>query len=253
MNYFEMVKPTYIENWPNGLLNHSISTAYFSINKEQMKALVSYNSIELESGNKPNSSDLEIISSINYNIECLIEQFPRGAFIRLGSRSPKDSWLGHKEGFCCYDGEKAIKLLIDSERIYDDLQLALSNNYDSYIVVREWIPIEPWQEFRCFYKNRRLMGISQYNYLHQEVFPELIKNKDSIQWAIEIKSDIIKDLLPANDVIVDYVYKFKVHDENIQMNEVVLLECNPFMTYTDPCLFNWSKDKFDNFEFRYFK
>jgi len=46
----------------------------------------------------------------------------------------------------------------------------------------------------------------------------------------------------------DYIYS--------QMIEVPTLPSSfqlPLMTYTDPCLFNWSKDNFEAFEFRYNK
>lgn len=42
---------------------------------------------------------------------------------------------------------------------------------------------------------------------------------------------------------------------NVQGNErhwqAKLLEINPWGIYTDPCLFNWSRDRFEEFEFRY--
>jgi len=119
-----------------------------------------------------------------------------------------------------------------------------------HLVVREWINIKPWQEFRCFYRDRKLVGISQYNYLKREIFPEIANLAGSIEWAIKIKSETVAPLLPADNIVVDYIYKYKEHG-NERISEVILLECNPYMIYTDPCLFNWSKDKFENFEFRF--
>ena len=112
--------------------------------------------------------------------------------------------------------------------------------------------IKPWQEFRCFYRNRKLVGISQCHYLKREVFPEIAEMAGSIEWAIRVKSEMVATLLPADDVVVDYIYKVRRRG-NENVNEVILLECNPFFVYTDPCLFSWSRDNFQEFEFRYFK
>jgi hypothetical protein len=250
VDYFDLVKPTYIENWPDGLINHSIATVHFPLTKEQVRSLIALNYMTMEDGREPKPEERTTFLKLARKLSEYIKQFPKGAFVRLGSRSPKDSWKGHRDGFRCTSATKALALLCDSERIYDDLNLALSNNYTPHLVVREWIEIEPWQEFRCFYKNRRLVGISQYNYLKGEVFPEIIELAGAIEWAIRQKSEIIASLLPADDVVVDYIYRVKQRG-NERINEVILLECNPFMVYTDPCLFNWSKDTFNEFEFRY--
>lgn len=248
--YFNAVKPTYIENWPAGLVNHSIATVHFPLSADQARALIAHSCLALEAGRIPTEEENRILKELETVVDHHIRQFPRGAFIRLGSRSPKDSWLGHREGFRCASGAHAVNLLCDSERIYDDLHLALANNYTPHLAVREWLEIHPWQEFRCFYCGRKLVGISQYNYLKQEVFPEIAELAGSIEWAIKQKSEIVAPLLPADDVVVDYIYRVKQHG-NENVNEVVLLECNPFMIYTDPCLFDWSRDSFQKFEFRY--
>ncbi|MCL6477840.1 MAG: cell division cycle 123 family protein [Peptococcaceae bacterium] len=169
--------------------------------------------------------------------------------MRLGSRSPKDSYETYKKKYCYHTGEEAVKALCDSERVSDDLYLARANGYTPHIAVREWVPIEPWQEFRCFVRNRKLAGISQYNYLHREVFPEIRENAGRIEWALRKKTELIAPLLPDN-VVVDYIYRMR-QSGNMVVNEAVLLEINPWMPYTDPCLFDWSKDRFEEFEFRF--
>jgi len=251
LEYFETVKQTYVENWPAGLMNHSISTVHFPLSEDEVNALINMNYMTVEDGRTPTEDDLRIAAKLAERIDGYIAQFPRGAFVRLGSRSPKDSYEAHKKSFRYHSGREAITALCDSERIHDDLHLAKANNYTPHIVVREWIVIKPWQEFRCFYKNRRLVGISQYNYLKREVFPEVVEMAGSIEWAIRIKSGMVANLLPADDVVVDYIYKQRKYGNEI-INEAIMLEVNPFIIYTDPCLFNWSKDKFDQLEFRYY-
>jgi len=248
--YFEQVKPTYIENWPNGLINHSVATVHFPLTTEEVDALIAHNIMSLENGEIPTDEQGQILRRLEEKIDRLIKHFPRGAFVRLGSRSPKDSYEAFLKKFCYKNGKEAVAALCDSERINDDLWLAKSNDYTPYIAVREWIVIQPWQEFRCFIRNKKLVGISQYNYLHREVFPEIEENADRIEWALRKKVEMVAPILPADDVIVDFVYKMREHG-NVVVNEVILLEVNPYSPYTDPCLFNWSKDKFESFEFRF--
>lgn len=248
-SYFDQVKPTYIENWPAGLLNHSVATVHFPLAPAQVDGLIAL-SLSIESDIMPKAKDYEAVDNLVQTIDKYISQFPNGAFIRLGSRSPKDSYTGYREGFRCLSGKHAIELLRDSERISDDLHLARGNGYTPHMVVREWLDIEPWQEFRCFYRGRKLVGISQYNYLKNVAYPEIAELADAIEWAIRKKSEIVASLLPADNVIVDYVYRVRQRG-NERISEVILLECNPFMVYTDPCLFNWSRDDFAEFEFKY--
>ena len=251
-SYFNLVKPSYIENWPSGLINHSISTVHFKLTDEQVHALIACNYSMVESGFVPSEEEKAALKELEKILDRYIVQFPKGAFIRLGSRSPKDSYNAYKRLYCYHSGLEAIDALCDSERIHDDLHLAKVNNYTPHLVVREWVKIEPWQEFRAFYKNRKLVGVSQYNYLSNDVYPEIEELKDTIIWAIEIKSKMLAPLFPVDDIVADYIYKVQNRGSE-RISEVVLLEINPFMVYTDPCLFDWSKDSFEIFEFRYNK
>lgn len=250
--YFEKVKPTYIENWPAGLVNHSVSTVHFPLTTEEVQALIAFNIMTLENGEVPTNEQTQVLKVLEGKISDQIRHFPRGAFVRLGSRSPKDSFEAHQKKYCYHTGEDAVKALCDSERVDDDLWLAKGSNYTPHIAVREWIVIQPWQEFRCFVRGRKLVGISQYNYLHREVFPEVVENADRIEWTLQKKTEMIAPLLPVDDVVVDFIYKARKHGNTV-VNEAVMLEVNPYSPYTDPCLYDWSSDDFGVFEFRFLK
>lgn len=251
--FFRNGAKTYIENWHSLLLNESMATAIFQLTREEMNSLIEANIHTIEQNEKvPSEETLSVVSQLEGKLTNYINRFPRGALVKLGSRSPKDSWIGHKEGFCCHDGHKVIKLFNDSERINDDLLAARHYGYLPHVVVREWIEMPAWAEFRGFIKDRKLVGLSQYNYLDRKAYPEIIENADSIQWAIQRKAEHIADLLPLPDIVVDFFYKVRICG-NERLNEVVLIELNPFDFWTDPCLFNWNRDSFNFFEFRYFQ
>ncbi len=248
-SYFKKVKPTYIENWPDGLASHSVPSVYLALKPEEVDALIVHNFMRLEDSIIPLPRQKAVLRQLETKIDSLVKYYPSGAFVRLGSRSPKDSHFAYKNKFKYLNGQDTIKTLCDSERVYYDLQMARYNNYTPYIVVRKWMPIEPWREFRCFIRNRRLVGISQY--YKNKTYPEIQKQAKIIEQALRRKTDIVAFLLPAEDVIIDYIYKKPYKANKKIVNETILLEVNPFLPYTDPCLFNWGKDRFEQFEFRF--
>lgn len=237
MNYFESVKPTYIENWPSRLHNISIAQADVPLTIADAKALGS-NMIEwYVFFPSPPGQD---ISHIEKALDKAIDRFPGGVFVRLGSRSPKDSWKGYKDGFRVANGMAAMEILLDaSERIAEDLMLAIKNDYPPHLFVREWIDMPEWAEFRCFQKDNKLVGISQYNYLKNEIYPEILEHHESIQWAIE--RFFVAQLQPVihlENVVFDVFVKQR-NKNNTTEWVVKLLEINPFFEMTDPCLYTW--------------
>ena len=251
--FFNNAKKTFIENWPVRLYNESIATLLLQLTDEETNSLIAANICTIdETGEEPTKENIDALKLLQHKISDYIKRFPNGAYVKLGSRSPKDSYIGYKEGFHCFDGEKAIVLFNDSERIREDLVMAQAFNYKPSIAVREWLTIPEWAEFRGFFKNKKLVGLSQYNYRSKKSYPEILENAGSIEWAVQKRAEQIAEFLPMPDIVADFFYKVKTYG-NEKVSEVVLIELNPFDIWTDPCLFNWSKDKFETFEFRYIK
>lgn len=181
------------------------------------------------------------IGDIRHRVSEAVAIFPRGGFVRLGSRSPKDSWLGHSEGFRCVasDGKDPLRFMLDcSERTADDLAAAIANNYAPHIFVREWVDFDKSMEFRCFMRGRKLVGISQYEY--RDHFPDLKAERGRLQWVIE--TFFATQFLPAihlDDVVFDVFVKCRSGSPAVFVNECKLIEINPFFQWTDPCLFDW--------------
>jgi len=236
---FDEARLTYIENLPLQLLE--IPTVVLRLSWSELDAMIEAFECYAD-GYAPSNEAQGIIEGIRKRLDELIEgDFPNGCFAKLGSRSPKDSWEVFSNGTCCRNGNDVLRRFFDSERISDDLYVARANNYLPYIVLRKWLDIDDWREFRCFVQNGELVGISQYYY--RSFFPQIRDNKDTIEEAIKKKIWGIKDLLPTDTIIVDVFY----NDDGT----VTVIECNPFGDLTDPCLFDWGKDSFSEFEFRY--
>ena len=108
MNYFELVKPTYIENWPNALCSLSLAQVDVPLTLDEAKAL----GTNIMEYGETFGDAMADISDIRERVAAELVKFPKGAFIRLGSRSPKDSWLGNREGFKVRadDGKDPLRL-----------------------------------------------------------------------------------------------------------------------------------------------
>jgi len=250
-NYWDLVVPTYIENWPEGLSNLSVSHVSLPLGMPRAFLLIFGCIMD---GKEIAPLHQSYLVAMEAKLDNAIQAFPHGCFIRLGSRSPKDSWLGIDKGFKCTTGHHALSLLLDSpDRIYDDVALAVAHDYQPQIYLRKWVDIPEWSEFRCFMHKGKLVGISQYSYLNRERFPEVCDNSGSISWAIEkFFEGYLRPILYPHfeSVVFDVFVKVRGHG-NAREWQVKLLEINPWFQGTDPCLFSWEHPEDFNGSFRF--
>ena len=239
LEYFNYAKSTYIDFWNPALLEKSIPTKMIKMTLEEATLLTDIQDGKVKFG-KDNIPDG--LRRLWNEIDMLLKEFPNGAFIRLGSRSPKDSYTAEKLNYCWKDTFNVLESLLESTRIFEDLCRAERLKYEPTLIMREWMSFEKWQEFRCFIKDGELVGISQY-YYHNEVFEEIKSNEKDIIKSIKDKVEETKPFLPTPSVVFDVIY----NKEN-----TIFLEINPFGKYTDPCLFTW-QDDFSELQFKYHK
>ncbi|MDY6994534.1 MAG: hypothetical protein SVR94_18265 [Pseudomonadota bacterium] len=235
MFYPEKVFPTYLENWPDGLRKLSVPQVDIPLSLEDAHALGSH-----IWHFKQWFGDRRPIDNIINQLNRVLLNFPEGAFVRLGSRSGKDSYYAQEYGLKITQADAAIKMLTQaSKRIAFDLHLALKYRYTPHIFVRQWVDIPKWAEFRCFMKRRRLVGISQYdcgNY-----YPEIAIHAVPIRFVIQSFFKRFKTVSHLDDVIFDVFITMPAGDMAHSW-EVNLLEINPFCFKADPGLFHWHHD-----------
>lgn len=275
LSYWDMARPTYIENWPQALCRLSIAQADVPLSLGEARALGT-NIAEFGEGFVPLTPEQEAqqeravqsctdhanamkalaktlpdlepmpvidwrpgdISGVRSRVAAAVARFPKGAFVRLGSRSPKDawSWRGPQPGRILPGGGDPLRYLLDcSERVSDDLQLALANGYAPHVFVREWVDIPAWAEFRCFMRGRRLVGVSQYQ--PRVAYPEVERERSLITWGVGLFFEHFRAASHLDDVVFDVFVKVRVKHNEGDI-EVRLLEINPFGEFTDPCLFD---------------
>lgn len=243
-DHWQAVSPTYIESWPEGLRRLSMESYGLRLTARDARVLSSYMGEFSEgfdvSGIKPEAREIARDTIVNL-LDTSIQRVGGKAFVRLGSRSPKDCWLPREEGDIrkglVRNGEQAFRrLTANSERLYEDLQTALAMGYEPWIWVRKWVEIAPWQEFRCFMRDREMVAISQYDY-YQGKMDELAENIGPIEAAI--KEFFQRSFLPA--IHLDSVVFDVIAAPGEGGFTVSLVEINPYSMLTDPCLFSWSE------------
>ncbi|MBD3193544.1 MAG: hypothetical protein GF317_00710 [Candidatus Lokiarchaeota archaeon] len=246
-NIFKVVKPTFIDIWYPQLQKETIETKFIPITENECKTLIYYGEFRFLIKDK-NFSDIKFIKKItnilSKKIQPILEYFNNKAFFRLVGRSAKDSHGFYLKAGLVENIEDIFKQFIDSERLIEDIFLCLKFDYPQKIVLRKWVEIKKHEEFRLIIINKEIKGISQYYYFQNKYFPELVNNIKYYQESIFSYFDKIKDLFELEDYVLDIIY---------YKDSPKVLEINPLCDWTDPCLFDWKKDDFADFEFRYIK
>jgi hypothetical protein len=228
---------TWIENWPAGLAHLSFPQRGLRLEVEEIHALGRRNGVHAHcfaAGSDQCLHDLEV------RLDKAVRTFTEGAFIRLGSRSPKDTMLGVLTGCRAGDGAEALRLLAcGSARVAFDLRRSLQARYNPWIFVRQWIAIPPETEFRCFMQKRRLAGVSQY--YRDCLFPAISSGSvtEIINAALRWFFPIFVSQCPLEDVVFDLSLTAEPEPSS------KLIELNPFGPPTDAALFSWVDADFD--------
>lgn len=234
--YFALVRPTYIENWPPTLHALSVPHRDIPLTLAEAHALGGRNPAFRD---RTGAARYEAVDGLVERLTAALRLYPGGAFVRLGSRSGKDSAYAARHGMRVNNAAAALSLLTeDSARIAFDLRLALRFNYPPHLFVRRWLDIPAWSEFRCFVKERRLVGVSQYNICDETTHPEIERYAGRIKATIE---SFVAELIAVShlpDVIFDLWLKLCGPAPDI-MFSAQLIELNPFFSHTDACLFDW--------------
>lgn len=164
------------------------------------------------------------------------------AFVRLGSRAPLDSTQGLASDFQADCGSEALEVLLDSERVFDDLCLAQECQYAPSLLVRPWLEIPPWLELRAFLRSGKLVGLSQ---RHAARFmPELVKNADALEAAVQARCEELAGRWPLRDVVADFA---------VQDDQAWIVDLHPWLPWSEGALYSWEEDTFSTYSFRYLK
>ena len=152
-------------------------------------------------------------------------------FVRLTSRSPKDSLRALRLGLRVADGRQALALFLEaSQRCAHDLRMSLDCAIPLAIVVRPWLRFEARQEWRVFMRNHAWAGASARVGLGAADRPWLERRAAALRPHLFGLVTTLARASPTTDVAFDVI----VSDEpNGADDPVVLLDANPLGPLTD--------------------
>jgi hypothetical protein len=271
-----------IESWPEAVRALSFASRGFELTADERDWLASIAGecapaagITEEDANEKFAviAQHPMFATIAARCDEIIDSFAEAPFCKLGTRSPKDSPYFVQFGGRVPTGGAVICNIATSWRAFEDFAIAQAMSAAAtgdpgmlggmlgklgpkkknpeaidhlpWIWFREFRAWEPHQEFRCFMKDRKFVGATQYygidktrdgRYMNITAFPDLVAR--GYEYEAAIKRFFDEQFLPATD---DYVQGC-VFDVIVDLDadRVTLVELNPAAPGTFPGLKDWS-------------
>ncbi|KAJ3050546.1 hypothetical protein HK097_008512 [Rhizophlyctis rosea] len=143
------------------------------------------------------------------------------------------------------DASRVIRALTLSERIWQDMKLALGHvdRWKENVVVRKWEEgLSVDMEFRTFVHNNKFTAISQYAYnLYSPRLPTHLAH--IAKTLTSFFQTHLHPILSTNNFSKCVVDLAIVGDLSVPDPKVMVIEINPFWETTDGALFSWTKER----------
>ncbi len=243
--FWETINPTFIENWPQAIRERALPALDLQVPQEELLAAMSHTRFR---NWFPNLRPFMSLDALTERINDGLNHFEGGAFLRLGSRSPKDAVQAQQFGLHIENGGQGVGLLTgNSRRVAFDIRSAMDYSYLPRLFLRPWRTIPAWSEFRCFIQSGEVVGLSQYDFRFLGRSELLLTHAKIIEAALRHELEVIIPHLHLSDVVVDLILVPADDPDGIitaghlERGAVVarLLELNPFFMQTNPALFSW--------------
>jgi len=270
--------PYDFDRWYSRLKDFSFNSKIISISPLIAQAMVHFYQQKYLDKHTLTDNDIKILQKLEKNIQHYLDskKMNDGVFVRMSNRSPKDGMpllpngqtmlseyrfllensadktLNDKmiqisdmqmKWLRCTTAQQVISLLLSSERVFADLNLALDcslNNKDKWstsVILRDWQPaLRQDMEFRVFVSNNKITAISQYN--HYCKYSSLTGKNASI--IDSIYKRLMEFTISVHPIVKEENY---VLDLAIINDRVYIIELNPLDETTGPCLFSWREDR----------
>ncbi|TLD31853.1 gb [Venturia nashicola] len=176
---------------------------------------------------------------VHTNIKATIKELGGNVVPKLNWSAPKDAtWINAGNSMECRSPGDVYLLLKSSDFVTHDLGHAFDDCVDDgttpeiyyHLALRKTVQLNPSLEFRCFVRDREILGICQRDQNHFEFLFEMQdKLRERIQDFFQKR---LKHTFPDPDFAFD-VYIPPPHER------VWLIDVNPWALRTDPLLFSW--------------
>ena len=202
---FQAALPYCVDAWPKAWRDLAPASEIIPLNREEMNALGSQ---IIGFGDWFTPSPARPLLGLARRLDAAIARRGRSCFVRLTSRSPKDSLFALRKGMKVADGAKALALFVEgSQRCAADLRMALDGGHELGLVVRQWVEFPPWAEFRCFMQGRRWTGASQSHCATEEKFAPIADHSSEIIGALHQAMRQIIAASTVADAAFDLVFQ----------------------------------------------
>eukprot|EP00026_Physarum_polycephalum_P007891 Phypoly_transcript_07962.p1 GENE.Phypoly_transcript_07962~~Phypoly_transcript_07962.p1 ORF type:complete len:326 (+),score=32.06 Phypoly_transcript_07962:279-1256(+) len=265
-----------IDVWYKSCKDFTFPTQFIDITQKEAFAIQLYfeqNTLKLP---KLKTINFKLLSGLDKRIEECGKQMEAKErfFVRLSSRSPKDSGFGSQRmhelltkeldkynvrmildptekqnmewkaffaaqinSLCVTTGSDAMQLLLDSERVYTDIKRA----FDLYNMSGNWnicIAVRKWITHSIQGEFRGFVWKKKLTaisqYFDMVYFVDVKTKKEKYLQLINTFFAKVVNQIPYKDFIIDF---------SVELNgEVQMIELNPFTKFTSACLFNWNRD-----------
>ncbi|PWC09899.1 regulator [Brenneria roseae subsp. americana] len=219
-------KQTFIENWSEDILSLSFKSEGIELHERDVIAIGACTDEFMTARGlleKPVFST-QLCEDIEYALSVL----NKPAFVRFGGVSYHGASLSRLN---TVDGV-VKQLSVSSHRVASYLWDCLQSSTPVWLFLREWRDIPRWGEFRCFIRDGKVVGVSQYHCM--EYFPFLKEKENEIRLQIIMFLQKFLPVLHMDSVVADIAIDYKDEEFN-----TTLIELNPFIQRTDACLFSW--------------
>jgi len=230
MSYDDIIEDTFPENWNDDLVNLSTIQDIFEVSPEDLRAIAS---IFPSLRNQFNINGLmDFSNQMKSWVEGVLKKSDDGIFIRTSYGSFKQNPFSYAPITSWSDINSTFRW--PDTRIEKFLRNRLTFGEPIHIIASPWYDIPSWSEFRVFIRERKTVGVSQYN--HHQAYTEINTHIDAIKASLLDLNDQLIEALHMDTVIAD-VFMKQQSDGKLK---AIIIEINPFIQQADPCLFSWN-------------
>jgi hypothetical protein len=192
--------------------------------------------------NLPDPCPADFSGNLKSDLAQVMPHYPMGAHLRLDLCSFKTATGSPR----AVGANGALWLFRQpNPRPAGMIRRGLTDGAELSLFLFPWLPIPKWAEFRIFIRDAGVIGISQYH--ADGTFPEIARNQAAIEAAMQRFTATTLPRLALAHVALDVFAEPTADGFRIR-----LVELNPLVQRTDPCLFSWANGgDFDgSFRFR---
>jgi hypothetical protein len=171
-----------------------------------------------------------------------MSHYPTGAHLRLDLCSFK---TGHGSSPRCVGGNGAMWVMRQpNPRVSGLIRRSLDDRQALSLFIFPWLPIPQWAEFRFFVRKGAVVGISQYH--AESTFGQIAQYDTALRAGFDTFATTALPRLKLPDVVIDVIAEPIPNGFRMR-----LIELNPLVQRTDPCLFSWDNGGDFDGSFRY--